>query len=72
MKIFVYLESETGDVSCEKSLLYLDTYSTLSLIQTIEVEPTDLTLTDTYTTTEIQVGEVFNCNSVVPNLIRTA
>lgn len=39
---------------------------------TIEADETDLPITENWAGDGIEVGEVFSCNEVIPNLIRTA
>lgn len=41
------------------------------LLQVIEAEPTKLPITENFKGEGVEIGEVFSCNSVVENLIRT-
>lgn len=70
MKIYVYKHAKTKIIFCETYLAHGE--DDWDVIQVIDAEPTELPITENFTTEEIQIGEVFNCNSVVPNLIRTA
>lgn len=72
MKIFVYnYPTESGgegNVSCKIHEQVED----LHLFSIIEAEETDLPINEVWVGDGIEIGEVFSCNDVVPNLIRAA
>jgi hypothetical protein len=69
MKIYVYKCNEDEGVYCltTETGAYRDI-----LLQSVEAEETILPITQIWQGEGIEIGEVFNCNTVVSNLIRTA
>ena len=71
MTIYVY-HVPAGELFGEQTYALLEHDGYGNLFQTIQAEPTDLPITENFAGPGIEIGEVFNCNDVVENLIRVS
>ena len=69
MKIYVYYDDENDRCFCEATEM---PFLHGGPSQVIEADPTNKKLTEDWEGQGIEIGEVFQCNDIVSNLIRVA